>query len=169
MYPEALQTLFIRIYLVKYRSGGNVLTRRIFLSPRFFLSAALLATIVVLVTILTGLSFKETWPLFLGAFGFAGFYSGIRGLKRLSANFTIPSIAFLVLSFFFSLFSFGVMTIRFKSFVLRYWPWVFIAAGILYAVIWYFFRYRVDHGVVQRNVKAYKRPEHGRKRGGGRS
>ena len=120
------------------------MTRRIFLSPRFFLSAAALATIVGLLTFLAKLSINATWPFFLGAFGLAGMYTGIYFMRRLAATFAIPSIAFLLLSFLFSLFSFDIVTIRFKSFMLRYWPWFFLAGAIVYAFVWYFFRYRVD-------------------------
>ena len=133
------------------------MTRRIFLSPRFFLSAAVLATIVCLITVLTHLSLKITWPFFLGAFGLAGFYSGLLGTRRFAATFTIPSIAFLILSFLFSLFSFDVVTIRFKSFVLRYWPWFFLAGGVVYALVWYFYRYRVDQEALKHTSARLKR------------
>lgn len=88
---------------------------------RFLGSFLSLVVVAGLVTWILGLRMSQTWPFLLGAAGAAGLHSGMRKRKRFSADFVIPSIVFLVLSAFFSLFSFGMIPMRLKDFVLSYW------------------------------------------------
>jgi len=120
--------------------------------PRVFLTLRFLATFLVfsilagLITWIGGLQIAQTWPFLLGAAGIAGLLAGIRKRHRFFAGFTIPSMVFLALSGFFSLFSFHLIPMRLKDFVLSYWlaiPAVSLACLFLSAV---FFGWRRQAG-----------------------
>lgn len=110
------------------------MTPRVFLTLKFLFTFLALAVIAGIASWIGGLRFDQAWPLLLGAAGLAGLYTGIGKRKRLSADFVIPSLAFFVLSAFFCLFAFDVITMRLKDFILRYWPAVFAFSLILLAV-----------------------------------
>ncbi len=74
------------------------------------------------------------WPLPLSAVGLAGIFAGIRKRGRFSADFIIPSIAFLMLSVFFCLFTFDIISMRLKDFILAYWPAVLFFALVLTSI-----------------------------------
>lgn len=110
------------------------MTPRVFLTLKFLFTFLALAVVAVIASWIGGLRFDQAWPLLLGAAGLAGLYSGIGKRKRLSADFVIPSLAFFVLSAFFCLFAFGVIPMRLKDFILRYWPAVFAFSLVLLAM-----------------------------------
>lgn len=95
---------------------------RVFLTLRFLLTFLILATIVAVVSWVRELRIGQIWPFFPGAAGVAGLLAGIRKRRRVSADFAIPSIVFIMLSMFFALFSLRVLPMRLKDFVLAYWP-----------------------------------------------
>jgi len=115
-------------------------TPRVFLTLKFMFTFLLLTVIAGISSWIGGLRFDQAWPLILGAAGLAGMYTGIGKRKRLSADFVIPSLVFFLLSAFFCLFAFGVIPMRLKDFILRYWPAVFALSLILLAVGAFFSR-----------------------------
>ncbi|HWR13101.1 MAG TPA: hypothetical protein VN445_14850 [Rectinemataceae bacterium] len=95
---------------------------RVFLTLRFLTTFLIFSILAGLITWIGGLRLTQTWPFFLGSAGIAGLLAGIRKRHRFFAGFTIPSMAFLLLSAFFCLFSFGIIPMRLRDFVLSYWP-----------------------------------------------
>lgn len=94
---------------------------RVFLTLRFFVTLLVLASSSLAVSLALGFSLSQTWPLALASAGAAGLHAGRRTRQRYSASFTVPSLVFLFLAVFFSLFSFRVIPMRLKEFVVTYW------------------------------------------------
>jgi len=94
---------------------------RVFLTLRFFVTLFVLASASLAVSLALGFSLAQTWPLALASAGAAGLHAGRRTRQRYSASFTVPSLVFLFLAVFFSLFSFRVIPMRLKEFVVTYW------------------------------------------------
>lgn len=72
----------------------------------------------------------KAWPLGMAIAGAAGLISGLAARKRLKPLLAVPSIAFAGLGLVFSAFSFGLIGIRFRSFIEVWWPTLLIAGGI---------------------------------------
>jgi hypothetical protein len=119
---------------------------RVFLTLRFLFSFLILSALAGLITWIGGLRLDQAWPFFLGAVGAAGLHAGMRKRQRFSASFAIPSIVFLVLSVFFSLFSFKIIPMRLKDFVLDYWPVIPLASLVFLAFSTGFFRWNRHQG-----------------------
>lgn len=115
---------------------------RVFLTLRFLLTFLILAGVVGLGSWASGLSFGQIWPFFPGAAGVAGLLAGIRKRRRVSADFAIPSIVFIILSAFFALFSLRILSMRLKDFVLVYWPAIPAFSIVFLALSLIFFRRR---------------------------
>lgn len=94
---------------------------RVFLTLRFFVTFLALASASLAATFALGLGPAQTWPLALASAGAAGLHAGRRTRQRYSASFTVPSLVFLFLAGFFSLFSFRIIPMRLKDFVVAYW------------------------------------------------
>lgn len=94
---------------------------RVFLTLRFFVTLLVLASATLAATLALGLDPAQTWPLILASAGAAGLHAGRRTRQRYSASFTVPSLVFLFLAAFFSLFSFRIIPMRLKDFVVAYW------------------------------------------------
>jgi len=109
-------------------------TPRVFLTLKFLVTFLALAFVTGVSSWFGGLRFDQAWPLVLGAAGLAGLYTGIGKRKRLSADFVIPSLAFFLLSAFFCLFAFDVISMRLKDFILRYWPALF-ALSLIFLIL----------------------------------
>ncbi len=120
---SALQVRTISIYLRPHSLEELPPVKpRVFLTLRFLATFLIFSTVAGLVTWVGGLRIVQTWPFFLGAAGFAGLLAGIRKRHRFSVGFTIPSMVFIALSGFFCLFSFHLIPMRLKDFILMYWP-----------------------------------------------
>lgn len=94
---------------------------RVFLTLRFFVTLFALASASLAVSVALGLNLGQTWPLALASAGVAGLHAGRRTRQRYFASFTVPSLVFLFLATFFSLFSFRIIPMRLKEFVVAYW------------------------------------------------
>jgi hypothetical protein len=84
----------------------------------------------LLVSLLAGWNLAASWPLSMILAGIAGVISGLSAKKRFKAFFAVPSFGFIALGFLFSLFSFGFVQMKFRSFVAIWWPSLLIAGGI---------------------------------------
>ncbi len=104
---------------------------RVFPTLRFLGSFLALACAAGLATWILGLRAAQAWPFLLGAAGAAGLHSGMRKRSRFSADYVVPSMAFLLLSGFFCLFSFRIIPMRLKDFVLSYWVAIPIVSIVL--------------------------------------
>lgn len=83
-----------------------------------------------------GISPGRYWPLYVMAAGISflpAYY--MRSGKLKPSSFVISS-AFVLLGLIFSFFSFGFSSIRFKTFLSRWWPALFIASGVVLLLIW---------------------------------
>ena len=86
-----------------------------------------------------GLQFVRIWPLYLGAAGVAGIYVGIRKGNRFTVDFVVPSLAFILLSSFFLLFSLDVIAMRFLDFIRRFWlPLMTVCVGLAYLAVYFY-------------------------------
>lgn len=94
---------------------------RVFMTFRFFVTLLILASASLAASLAFGLTLTQTWPLILASAGAAGLHAGRRTRQRFSASFTVPSLVFLFLAVFFSLFSFRLIPMRLKDFVVAYW------------------------------------------------
>ena len=133
IFPLCKYRLFLYT-LVPLPGGLFALTPRVFLTLRFLITFLVLASIAGLVVLIGGLQPVQVWPFLLGAAGFAGLHAGIRKRKRYSADFAIPSAVFILLSVFFCLFSLGIIPMRLRDFVLRYW-FAFPFAALLFLAL----------------------------------
>jgi len=84
-----------------------------------------------LVVALSPLEIGRAWPISLAIAGVAGIAAGLLAWRRLRPSFLVPSLCFLVLGLVFSLFSFGVITMSFRDFIVTWWPSIFILGGIM--------------------------------------
>jgi predicted membrane protein len=98
---------------------------------KFFSAFAFFSAIFGLIVWIGNVKIAMAWPLPLSAVGLAGIFAGIRKRSRISADFIIPSVAFLMLSVFFCLFSFGIISMRLKDFLVAYWPIALLSALVL--------------------------------------
>ncbi len=105
-------------------------------SPLFFAGMALaIGGLVLVLMYAAGWTVAQAWPLFMADFGVALACTGIRRTKTPRASFVVPSLLFVLLSGFFSLFSFRLVDIGFKRFIMVWWPLVFvIGAAILFVM-----------------------------------
>ena len=131
---------YCQLYIL--RSGytrSQSLTPKLFLTMKFLVPFVVLLGIAWLVSISFGFTIDQSWPLIPASAGIAGFYAGIRRNNRFSANFVIPSLAFLLLSVFFLLFSFNIITISFVEFISAYWLFLalFCIAAVLISLVSY--------------------------------
>jgi hypothetical protein len=107
---------------------------------KFLVPFLLLLGFAWLVSNLFGFTIDQSWPLVPAAAGIAGLYAGIRKNNRFSVDFVIPSLAFLLLSIFFLLFSFDIIALRFAEFISAYW--LFLAFFCIAAVLLSFALYK---------------------------
>jgi hypothetical protein len=100
-------------------------------SIRVFLVGLFLAIggSILLVGVLAAWPFGAAWPLMLTTAGASWLLAGLRDRHRLKASFAAPSIAFILLGLFLSLFSFRLVGISFGGFMRDWWPSLIIAGG----------------------------------------
>ncbi|MFH2113872.1 MAG: hypothetical protein ABIJ86_05120 [Spirochaetota bacterium] len=89
---------------------------------------------------LAGLSLKQYWPLLAVAAGISIIPTGCARYHSLKAMFIVPATTFILLGGFFSIFSLGFSTMRFRTFLYYTWPAFFISAGIILFLLWTFNR-----------------------------
>lgn len=89
---------------------------------------------------LAGLSLGQYWPLLAIAAGISIIPTGCSRYRSLKAVFIVPATTFILLGGFFSIFSLGFSTMRFRTFLYYAWPIFFISAGIILFLLWSFNR-----------------------------
>ncbi|NLJ46332.1 MAG: hypothetical protein GX430_07205 [Treponema sp.] len=109
----------------------------IFVGSAFVLSAALL-----IVRGFMEWPLSRYWPLFMVVLGCSNLVSGWIRYKRRRAAYLVPSIAFMILGVFFSLFSFDVIQFSFRRFFSEWWPVFLIAAGLVLLFLYFYNRIR---------------------------
>ncbi|MFZ4616169.1 MAG: hypothetical protein ACOYM2_08245 [Rectinemataceae bacterium] len=92
----------------------------------------------VLAAATLGLSLRQSWPLFMVGAALGWIVDGLSRFGRLRAATFVPSVAMLLLAGFFSLFSFGLVTMRLAKFLAIWWPaYIILAVAAIFVALWY--------------------------------
>jgi hypothetical protein len=94
------------------------------------------AALIRFIATVLGISSADYWPLFAIAAGLCMLPAHNARYGRAKPSSIVISSAFIVLGLFFSIFSFGFSSMRFKTFITRWWPALFIASGVVLLVAW---------------------------------
>jgi len=86
---------------------------------------------------LLGIGAAEYWPLYAVAAGICLLPVNYVRIGRMRPSSVVISSSFVLLGLFFSIFSFGFSSMRFKTFITRWWPALIIASGLLLFLAWY--------------------------------
>lgn len=78
------------------------------------------------------------WPLLLISFGITLIPSGYFRYKKMRTFYVIPAIVLVVLGIMFCLFAFKVITVKLKDYVIYMWPGIFLAAGIILIILYFY-------------------------------
>lgn len=78
----------------------------------------------------------DYWPLYAIGAGICLLIAGFAQYRGLRPGFTVLAALFVLLGLFFSIFSFGFSSMRFKVFMSRWWPALFVVAGLFLLVVW---------------------------------
>lgn len=94
-------------------------------------------TIIIFVLLeITPFGFKQLWPVFGVASGIALLLTGFYKYKHPRLGFTIPSISLILMCCWFMLFSFGIITIPFKTVVLIVGPFFIIVLSVFLVALY---------------------------------
>jgi hypothetical protein len=104
--------------------------------------------VFLLVSVILEWPIARIWPLCMVLAGAAGTVSGLMAQKRIKAFYVVPSFGFIFLGLAFALFSFGLVRVRFISFIAVWWPCLLIAGGIAL-----FFAYGVSRRTSSRSER----------------
>lgn len=83
-----------------------------------------------------GIGSSRYWPLYVMAAGLSFLPAYYMRNGKLKPGSIVISSAFVLLGLFFSIFSFGFSSMRFKTFLSRWWPALFIASGVVLLLVW---------------------------------
>ncbi len=86
---------------------------------------------------LLGIGAADYWPLYAIAAGICLLPANYARSGRIRPSSIVISSSFVLLGLFFSIFSFGFSSMRFKTFITRWWPALIIASGLLLFLAWY--------------------------------
>lgn len=118
--------------LLSYFSVTAMLGARFLFFGLFITSA----TLIRFVGVMLGESPRVYWPLYAIAAGLSMLPTHLRHYGRVKPSAVVLSSAFIVLGLFFSVFSFGWSSMRFKTFIAMWWPALFIASGVVLLAVW---------------------------------
>jgi len=125
--------------LVVMASGGLLLYLAVVQGRSgLFLGAGTFLCLLGIILLLRGwnLHLGNSWPLLMTSAGISWLAYGFWTSRRIRLGFLVPSVAIVVLSLFFALFSFHVVTMRLGTFVKMWWPLLLIIGGIALFVAW---------------------------------
>lgn len=132
--PYRLWPLVIFLLAVLYMY--NVSTRRRLSNGVFLGTFVALAAIVNLVAALAEIAVVDYWPLYAVAAGLAMVPQGFVRYGEAKPVFLVPAVSIALLGAFLSVFSFGFSSLPFRAFLARWWPGMFVAAGLVLFVVW---------------------------------
>ncbi len=89
------------------------------------------------ITTVIGISVSDYWPLYALLLGLIIIPVGFIRYGRIKPSVLVLSASFILLGCFFSIFSFGFSSVRFKTFISIWWPSLFIAAGLMLFLVWW--------------------------------
>ncbi len=88
-------------------------------------------------TVLPENEIEKIWPIFMLITGLSMIPYGIRKNRKLRIRIIVPAGAIIIMSLFFLPFTLKLLTIKFISFVTRWWPVLFIFLGLIFITIYY--------------------------------
>lgn len=106
----------------------------------FICSFLALVSLVSFFSGLADLSLRQYWPLLAISAGISMIPTGCIRYRKLKPVFIVPATTFILLGGFFSIFSLGFSSMRFRTFLYYTWPAFFISAGIILFLLWSFNR-----------------------------
>lgn len=139
--PYRLWPLVLFLLAVLYMY--NVSAKRRLSNGLFLGTFVALAAIVNLVAALAEIALVDYWPLYAVAAGLAMIPQGFVRYGEAKPVFLVPAVSIALLGAFLSVFSFGFSALPFRTFLARWWPAMFVAAGLVLFVVWLFGRARV--------------------------
>jgi hypothetical protein len=86
---------------------------------------------VALLSSLIGWRFKQSWPLIMAVAGLSCLIAGFIYFGKAKALFIAPAAGFIFLGLLFCLFSFHLVDVSFRHFVITWWPSLLIAGAIV--------------------------------------
>jgi hypothetical protein len=81
------------------------------------------------------LEFSRWWPLLSVFSGLALFPAGWRRYGSIRSRYVVPSLTFVILGCLLLIFSFDVVPFSFKQFMLEWWPFLVVLAGLILVLI----------------------------------
>jgi len=112
---------FLYLALVRHSSPAFLFGGIVFvLEGAFFLAALLLRQEI-----------GRVWPLTMVVGGVASAAAGLATWRRPRPSFVVPALCFVLLGALFSLFSYDVIGLSFRQFIVAWWPSLIIVGGIL--------------------------------------
>jgi hypothetical protein len=81
------------------------------------------------------LELSRWWPLVAGFTGLALFPAGWRRYGSIRSRYEVPSLTFVILGCLLLIFSFDMGPFSFKQFVLQWWPFLVVLAGLILVLI----------------------------------
>ena len=84
-----------------------------------------------LVVAISSLEMRRAWPIVIVIAGISGMAAGYLAWRRPRPSYLVPSLSFLFLGLVFSLFSFHIVDMSLRDFIVSWWPSILILGGIL--------------------------------------
>ncbi len=88
-------------------------------------------------TVLPDNEIEKIWPIFMLITGLSMIPYGFQKNRTLKIKIIVPAVAIIGLSLFFLPFTLKLLTIKFVSFVTRWWPVLLIILGFVFLTIYY--------------------------------
>ena len=107
-----------------------------------FLAFSGLLSILIMGNIISG-NLKQWWPIYAVASGIILFFAGFYKYRKIDFGYVIPAVVFEILGLWLLLFSFNIITIPFKTFILCFGPLLLVMLCILLFV---FFLWQKKYG-----------------------
>lgn len=95
------------------------------------------SALIRFIAVVIGLYSVDYWPLYVIAAGICYLPANNIRYGKVRSSSIVIFASFVLLGLFFSIFSFGFSSISFKTFIMRWWPALFIASGFVLLIIWY--------------------------------
>lgn len=103
-----------------------------------FLALMLACTALIrFIAAAVGMYSVDYWPLYVIAAGVCYLPANNIRYGRVRSSAIVITASFVLLGSFFSIFSFGFSSMSFRTFIMRWWPALFIASGLVLLIVWF--------------------------------
>ncbi len=103
----------------------------------FLLLMLACSALIRFAAVVIGMYSVDYWPLYVIAAGVCYLPANNIRYGKIKPGSIVISVSFVLLGLFFSIFSFGFSSMSFKTFIMRWWPALFIASGFVLLIIWF--------------------------------